>query len=500
MSKLSLGKPVRAALLATALVAAPLAVQQVLHASPAEAGGLPDSFSGLVQAAKPGVVTVLTKINASPVSHAPGGVPDLNREGPLRDFLDRYFQSRPNTPPRHGPGKGRPRGGGIGSGFIIDADGLIVTNQHVIDGASEVTVKLDDGTELPAQVVGSDEKTDIAVLRVSSDAPLSVVPWGDSETLKVGDWVLAIGNPFGLGGTVTSGIVSARGRDIRSGPYDDFIQVDAAINQGNSGGPLFNTDGQVVGINTAIFSPNGGNVGLGFAVPANQAKAIVAQIIDHGSVQRGFIGVTIQPVTPDIAESLGLAKVEGALISTVNPDGPADAAGLRQGDVVTGVNGAPIAKLKDLTRAVAAVTPGGEASLKVWRGGKYREVPVTVGKMASGKTIAATSPGKTGKDGVSVAGLGLTLSEIPAEARRPLGIADDVAGALVTQVEPGKSAATKGVQRGDLIVAVDQTPVGSVDDARSAIDTAIIAKSKTILLLILRRGQQRYVALPLQSA
>jgi serine protease Do len=500
MPTYSLAKPLRAALLATALVAAPLAAQQVFFTFPADASGFPGSFSGLVQAAKPSVVTVLTKSKIQPALRRSRGGPDIDPDGPFRDFLERYLKLHPTVPGQRGEKQPAPRANGLGSGFIIDKSGLIVTNHHVIDGASEVIVKLDDGTELPARVVGSDDKTDIAVLRITSTKPLPVVSWGDSDTLKVGDWVLAIGNPFGLGGTVTSGIVSARGRDIRSGPYDDFIQVDAAINRGNSGGPLFNTSGQVVGINTAIFSPNGGNVGLGFAVPANQAKAIVAQILDHGSVERGFIGVTIQTVTPDIAESLGLAKAAGALVTTVKAGGPADRAGMRQGDVIIGVAGDPVGKIKDLTRAVAAVAPGRETMLKIWRGGESQNIPVTVGRMASTKKVAAASPVKPEQNGVAVPGLGLTLAEIPPGSHDQSGHLVDTKGALVAVVEPGKPADVKGVEPGDVILAVSQTAVASAQEARAAIDEITQADRKAVLLLIQRRGRQHYVAVPFAKA
>lgn len=473
----------RAALLATALVAAPLAIQPIFAPGVAEAHGeLPGSFSDLVKQAKPAVVTVLTKTGSGTPEVGGQQIPELPPGHPLHDFFEKFFGGQPPMGQQGQPGQREARG--LGSGFIIDADGTIVTNNHVIDGAEEITVVMDDGSELNATLVGHDPKTDVAVLKVESDKPLPTVPWGDSDRIDVGDWVVAIGNPFGLGGTVTSGIVSARGRDLNAGPYDDFIQVDAAINRGNSGGPLFDTDGRVVGMNTAIFSPNGGNIGLGFAVPANQAKAIVAEILEKGSVERGFIGVRIQPVTPDIAESLGLTSGGGALVADVDPQGPAGRAGLKAGDVILRFADTAIDEVRDLTRAVADTDPGDSANMTVWRDGTGRDLSVTVGNYPREEQVASASSAGPGADGLEVAPLGVTLG-------------DEEQGAVVLSVAPDGA---EELRPGDVIAAVGQSQVSTAKEARAAIDAAKSGDKKSVLLLVRRDGQQRYVAVPLRDA
>ena len=470
----------RAALLATALVAAPIVAQPIFAPTAAHAQGqLPGSFSELVKKAKPAVVTVLTKTSSGAPEVGGQQIPELPPGHPLHDFFDKFFGGQPPM------GQQEPREArGLGSGFIIDASGTIVTNNHVIDGAEEIQVVLDDGTELDATLVGHDPKTDVAVLKVSSKKPLPTVPWGDSDRLEVGDWVVAIGNPFGLGGTVTSGIVSARGRDINAGPYDDFIQVDAAINRGNSGGPLFNTDGQVVGMNTAIFSPNGGNIGLGFSVPSNQTRSIVAEILEHGTVERGFIGVRIQPVTPEIAESLGLASHDGALVADVDPAGPAGKAGVKSGDVILKFGDAKIEEVRDLTRAVADTDPGDSAKLTVWRDGAGRDLSLKVGAYPQEERMAEAVTGAPTAGGLDVPSLGLTLG-------------DEAEGAVVLSVSPDGA---DELRPGDVIAAVGQSQVSSAKEARAAIDAAKSGHKKSVLLLVRRDGQQRYVAVPLRDA
>ena len=472
----------RAALLATALVAAPMIAQPIFAPGVAEAHGeLPGSFSDLVKKAKPAVVTVLTKTSSGSPEVGGQQIPELPPGHPLHDFFDKFFGGQPpmgqqQQPPREARG--------IGSGFIVDAAGTIVTNSHVIDGAEEIKVVLDDGTELDATLVGHDPKTDVAVLKVSSKTPLPTVPWGDSDGLEVGDWVVAIGNPFGLGGTVTSGIVSARGRDINAGPYDDFIQVDAAINRGNSGGPLFNTDGQVVGMNTAIFSPNGGNIGLGFSVPANQTRAIVAEILENGTVERGFIGVRIQPVTPEIADSLGLSSHDGALVADVDPSGPAGKAGLKAGDVILRFGDAKIGEVRDLTRAVADTDPGQSANMTVWRDGTGRDLGIQVGTYPKDERMAEATTTAPGAMGLEVPPLGVTLG-------------DEEEGAVVLSVAPNGA---DELRPGDVIAAVGQSQVSNAKEARAAVDAAKSGHKKSVLLLVRRDGQQRYVAVPLRDA
>lgn len=283
----------------------------------------------------------------------------------------------------------------LGSGFIIDPDGYVVTNNHVIDGADEITVILEGGDRLEAKVVGRDAKTDLALLKIDADEPLPYVSFGDSDAARVGDWVVAVGNPFGLGGSVTAGIISARGRDIHAGPFDDFLQVDAPINRGNSGGPLFSTSGEVIGINTAIYSPNGGNVGIGFATPSSLARTVIAQLREKGSVERGWLGVTIQSVTDDIADSLGLDEAEGALVSKVLPDSPAASAGLQQGDVILALNGQRITRFKTLPRLVAEAKTGKPATVTVWRDGREKDVTVTIGRMPEDTaSLMGSDPGR----------------------------------------------------------------------------------------------------------
>ena len=310
----------------------------------------------------------------------------------------------------------------LGSGFIVDPSGLIVTNNHVIEGADEVTVTLQDNTSLKATVVGRDERVDVALLKVSTDKMLPSVQFGDSDKERVGEWVLAIGNPFGLGGSVTAGIVSARGRDIRQGPYDDFIQTDAAINRGNSGGPLFNMEGQVIGINTAIYSPSGGSIGIGFAIPANMARTVVDQIREYGHARRGWLGVRIQQVTPDIAESLGLHEPGGAMVAGVNEGGPADQAKLRNGDIILKFNGQDVKEMRTLPRIVAETPIGQEVPVTIWRDGKQQTVQAKVGELPDDQQVAAATPGpgggKAGKTSpTEIAGLGLQLAPITPDAR-----------------------------------------------------------------------------------
>ncbi|MEM7422217.1 MAG: Do family serine endopeptidase [Pseudomonadota bacterium] len=367
MTSISFGKAI---LFAGALAVAAPATYHATRPAPATAAApvavLP-SFAPLVQATRPAVVTIRSSGTRNE---------DQQVDPQMREFMERFFgRNFDQLQPR-----GQRRATGIGSGFIVDQRGIVVTNNHVIEGSDAITVILSDGEELSATLIGSDAKTDLAVLRVESGRNLPTVPWGDSDTVQVGDWAIAIGNPFGLGGTVTAGIVSARGRDINSGPYDDFLQVDASINRGNSGGPLFDQLGNVIGVNTAIYSPTGGNVGIGFAIPANQARGIISDLIRDGSVERGWLGVSIQPVTEEIAAAIGLDVPTGVLIADVVSGGPAQDGGLRRGDVVLTFGAQPVSKVRDLTRAVADTDPGTSTRVRILRQGQERTITIRTGR------------------------------------------------------------------------------------------------------------------------
>jgi serine protease Do len=419
--------------------------------------GLP-SFAALVDAAAPAVVHV--KVVSAVKTAAAGGEFPFGEDGPFRGF---HF---PMPPP-----SGRQQG--TGSGFIISKDGVVVTNNHVVENAKEITVRLSDGTELPAKVLGRDPKTDLAVLKVEAKHDLPVVRLGDSDALRVGDWVVAIGNPFGLDNTVTAGIVSAKGRTIGSGPYDQFIQTDAPINPGNSGGPLFNERGDVIGINTAIFSQSGGNVGIGFAIPINLAKELAPQLEEQGHVTRAWLGVSIQPLTPELAESLGADDTHGALVAGVTPDGPAAKAGIETGDVITSFNDKPVDDHNGLPSLVAASKIGERVAVKVLRDGKRKTLDVTLAKLADDEVTEATAPNK-GK-------WGLMLRELTPEERAARDVADGQ-GVLVAGVAPDSPADEAGLHHGDIVLQVNRTPVGSVEALRAAV--AKVADGKTLLLLI----------------
>ncbi|MGZ9020887.1 MAG: PDZ domain-containing protein, partial [Rhodoplanes sp.] len=350
---------------------------------------------------------------------------------------------------------------------------------------------------------GKDDKTDLAVLKIDADRALPTVNWGNSDKTRVGDWVVAVGNPFGLAGTVTAGIVSSRGRDLGSGPYDDYIQIDAPLNSGNSGGPLFSGDGEVVGVNTAIFTPNGGSIGIGFAIPSNSARKIVAELQQNGSVRRGWLGVAIQPVTPEVAESLGLKKPEGALIATVNEGSPAAKAGLRQGDVVLAFDGTQVTTPRDLSRAVADADVEAKRTLTVWRDKGEIELNVRIGEMP--RQLASdedrpTNSAKPHRDGVELSGLGLTLAPIDSGMRARYGLSKDASGAVVASVTEGADAAEKGLQAGDVITRVNQQPVTGPADVVRVVEKAKEEHRKSILLLVERQGDQRFVAVDLASA
>jgi serine protease Do len=382
----------------------------------------------------------------------------------------------------------------MGSGFIIDAGGLIVTNHHVIDGAQAITVTLHDGTQLEARVRAIDDKTDLALLEVETDRALAPVSFGDSDTTRVGDWVVAVGNPFGLGGSYTAGIISERGRDIRSGPYDDYLQIDAPINRGNSGGALFNVNGEVVGVNTAIFSPNGGNVGIGFAVPSRIARHVVAELSDNGHVARGWLGVQIQALDRAMASSLGLERSAGALIAEVQASSPAEAAGLQPGDVVLSVGDASVDHLRDLPRLVAGAPVGEVTKLTVWRRGETRTLEVTIAAQPAERAAQAdaSEPQSGGP------GLGLALAPLDDRARRSLGLDANSRGVVIAGVEPGSPAARQRLQPGMRIEMVGQQAVHQPRDVARAVAQARDARRDAVLLLVAdARGERRFVVVPI---
>ena len=450
-----------------------------------------DQFADVVARVKGAVVNV-----AVTEGHAKGhGQPKMviPEDGPAGEMFRRFFGEKgmPDL------GDATPREvQGQGSGFIVDPAGYVVTNHHVVDGAKEITVSLADGSKHKAQVKGSDEKTDIALLKIDTDKPLPYVQFGRSDDTRIGDWVLAVGNPFGLGGTVTAGIVSARGRDIQSGPYDDYLQIDAPINRGNSGGPLFDTSGKVVGINTAIFSPSGGNVGIGFAIPASIAASVVDQLRSDGRIERGWLGVLLQPVSAEVAEGLGLAGEGGSLVANVEPDSPAAKAGLQPGDVVLGVNGKPLENVKALARAVADTRPGATLTLEVSRDQKSRDVQVVIGTPpGDGRVASANVPAEA----AATPRLGLALAPLTPEARAHYGIEKGKEGVVVARVERDSPAAKAGIRPGSLISMVGQRSVSAPEDVAKAVADAAAQKRASVLLLVEIDGEKSFVPVRLSA-
>jgi serine protease Do len=454
---------------------------------PGEAAQMP-SFADVVAAVEPAVVSIRVKAEARPQTSRMDGMP---RGGPFEWF--REFGPRPDRAPGQAPGlpnRGQ-RGlvSGQGSGFFISGDGYVVTNNHVVDRASEVKVTMGDGTEYDAKVVGVDEKTDVALLKVDAERDFPYVTF-DAGDIRVGEWVVAVGNPFGLGGSVTAGIISARGRDIGAGPYDDFIQIDAPINRGNSGGPTFNLRGEVVGVNTAIYSPSGGSVGIGFAIPAATVEKIVADLKDDGSVTRGWLGVQIQRVNAEIADSLGLQEAKGALVSEPQADSPALKAGIKAGDTITAVDGNAVNDPRDLARRIAGFAPDTDVKITVWRDGKEEEITVKLGTLPTESTRADASTDSSRSD---LAQLGLSVA--PAAS---VGLEDR--GLAVVEVDPDGPAAERGVQVGDVIVAVGGQPVTRISDVTARIDAAKGEGRKSVLFQVRSGENTRYVALPIDKA
>jgi serine protease Do len=460
----------------------------------------PTGFADIVERVKPSVISVRVNINEKVAKDDTANKNDDN-DSPFQPGspMERFFK-RFGGPDGMPPGmRGGPRGGnrgqvtGQGSGFFISPDGYAVTNNHVVDGADKVEVTADDGKVYKAKVIGTDPRTDVALIKVEGGANFPFAKLSDTKP-RIGDWVLAVGNPFGLGGTVTAGIVSASGRDIGNGPYDDFIQIDAPVNKGNSGGPAFNTEGEVMGVNTAIYSPSGGSVGIAFSIPASTVKTVIAQLKDKGSVSRGWIGVQIQPVTSDIADSLGLKKAEGALVAEPQANGPAAKAGIESGDVITAVNGETVKDARELARTIGSLAPGAAVKLNVLHKGKDTVVNLTLGQLPNSveaKADTDNSDKGSAKRGTDVPRLGLTLAP-----------ADSVAGAgkdgvVVTEVDPKSAAAERGFKEGDVILEVGGKSVTTAGDVREALDAARTDNKNSVLMRVKSGGSSRFVAVPL---
>ena len=410
----------------------------------------------------------------------------------FRDFLgEKGAPGGPNLPP--------PRVASLGSGFIIDPSGIIVTNNHVIANAEQITVTLSDDTTLQAEVIGRDAVTDLALLKVEPKAPLPAASWGDSAKARVGDWVLAIGNPFGLGGTVTSGIISATARDIHSGPYDDFLQTDASINRGNSGGPMFNLAGEVIGINTAIFSPSGGSIGIGFAIPSAFARPIIDQLKATGKVERGWIGARIQPVTDDLAEAVGLDKGRGAMIAGVDPASPAAQAKLQPGDVILAFDGKPIDRSRQLPRLVADTAPDTFVKLSVWRDGKDQELELKVTALNPSRPAPPPPEPEKPKPPPSLDAFGLKLTKLTAELRKQFSLPETAKGVVITEVPQNSPGAAQGLRAGDLVVAVGHEAVTSLEEVQQKVAGAKKNGHKNALVRVEREGNTRFIALPFET-
>ena len=460
-------------------------------AQSAETATTVPSFRPIVQKVSPAVVSIRVKSKARPQASSFQGFEDLPKGHPLERFFRDFGKGTPGL-------QGRPEGNrpgnqfsrGQGSGFFVSGDGYVVTNNHVIDNAEEVDVILGDGETYKARVIGHDDKTDLALLKVDADREFPHVSWSDND-VYVGDWVVAVGNPFGLGGTVTAGIVSARGREIGSGPYDDFIQIDAPINRGNSGGPTFDLSGNVVGVNTAIFSPSGGSVGIGFAIPASTAQDIIEDLKDDGRIVRGWLGVQIQNITEDLADSLGLESRKGALVSEPQEKGPAIGAGIKAGDTIVAVNGDEIRSPRHLARTIAGIDPETEITVTVWRDGQKQDIQVTLGRLPGAEQQASLEKGSTTLD-EAAAKLGMALAPA-AEVGADQGVA-------IVKVEPGSKAAEKGIRSGDLILSMGGETVTSADDIKKGMDAAKADGRKAVLFQLKTQQGVRFVALPLEKA
>ncbi|MCS6778529.1 MAG: DegQ family serine endoprotease [Geminicoccaceae bacterium] len=474
-------------------LAALLAVPGPSRVSAAPAG--PPGFADLVAQVAPAVVNISTRKVSTGRGEGPS-LPQVPPGSPFEEFFKEFFD---RDREREQQQQQQRRSFSLGSGFIIDPAGYVVTNNHVIADADEISVVFQDDKEVPAKVVGRDPKTDLALLKIDGDKPFPFVEWADSDQVRVGDWMLAIGNPFGLGSTVTAGIISARGRDIRSGPYDDYIQVDAAINRGNSGGPSFTMDGRVFGVNTAIFSPSGGNIGIGFAIPSNLAKPVIDSLKRTGRVARGWLGVRIQTVTEEIAESIGLKETTGALVASVTPGGPAASSAIEPGDVVLEFDGKKIDKMRSLPRIVAETPVGREVEVLIWRKGEKKSVRVKLGELPDDEQIAELGkpqePGKPAPGPTARVGeFGIVVSPITPELKTRFQLPDNAKGVVVVEVDPDGPAAQEGIRPGDLIVEAMQEEIKAPGELKAKVEAAKRSGRKAALLLVERQGDVRFVA------
>ncbi|MGB3810550.1 MAG: DegQ family serine endoprotease [Parvibaculum sp.] len=467
----------------------------VVPVQPAFARPLPASLADLAQRLSPAVVNISTSQTLPAGAEPDAALPDEN--APDENGAPDDGQTSPFGAPDQPEAPGE-KVQSLGSGFVIDAGGIIVTNNHVIEGADKIDVTFTDGTTLPAKVLGRDDKTDIAVLKVDTKMRLPFVVLGDSNKMRVGDWVMAIGNPFGLGGTVTAGIVSALNRDIHAGSYDDFIQTDASINRGNSGGPLFNLAGEVIGMNTAIISPSGESVGIGFATPSSTLISVVDQIVKHGEIRRGWIGVRIQMVTPEIAETLGLKETHGALVAGVTPGGPAEAAGIETGDLIIGFDGQKVQEMRDLPRVVAETDIGKKARIDFIRGGKRTSLQVKVGLLSEPKVAKDKKSPKVPPVMEKTRALGLDLMALTPDVRKHFNLPADATGVLVSDVSPSSAAAEKGIRPGDLIVRVGQVDVTTPKQFVARIAEEKKAGRTSVLLRVVTGKDPRFVAVPVE--
>jgi serine protease Do len=490
-------RAVRRPVLAT-VVAGTLALPSL--SLPALARG-PDGIADVAER----VIDAVVNISTSQTVEAKGGpqaTPQLPPGSPFEEFFEEFFKNRRGPGDNQAPNRGTPRRvNSLGSGFVIDPSGIVITNNHVIAEADEIHVIFNDGTRIKADLIGRDQKTDLAVLKVKADKPLKFVKFGDSEKLRLGEWVIAIGNPFSLGGSVTAGIVSARNRDINSGPYDNYIQTDAAINRGNSGGPLFNLDGDVIGINTAIISPSGTSVGIGFAVPSKTAMAVVEQLREFKEVRRGWLGVKIQQVTDDIAESLGVKPARGALVAGIDDKGPAGPAGILAGDVIVKFDGKDIKEMKELPRIVADTPVGKDVEVIIIRKGKEEKKTVRLARLEdSEKPVQANVKSTPPVDKPVVQkSLGLDLAGMSDELRKRFKIKDSIKGVVITGVDAASVAADKRLAAGSVLVQIEQEIVATPADVQNRVDALKKAGKKTALLLVATaEGDMIFVALPLQ--